>query len=127
LWFGDVVGVLVAVVGVLILFSQHPSSSSTIRLINKELQQRFGISFSQKAMTSSRQHVVVVVGGGLAGMSAALEAEKLGAKVLLFDKEKKLGGNSAKASSGINAVGTLPQQTAGIQDSIQTFIQDTLK
>lgn len=45
-------------------------------------------------------HKVVVVGGGLAGMSAALEALGAGAKVILVDKETALGGNSAKASSG---------------------------
>lgn len=43
---------------------------------------------------------VIVVGGGLAGLSAVLEALKYDASVLLIDKSKDLGGNSAKASSG---------------------------
>lgn len=43
---------------------------------------------------------VIVVGGGLAGLSAVLEALNAGAKVILVDKEANLGGNSAKASSG---------------------------
>lgn len=38
--------------------------------------------------------------GGLAGLSAALEALNAGSKIILLDKEKDLGGNSAKASSG---------------------------
>ena len=45
---------------------------------------------------------VVVVGGGAAGMSCALRLLDRGARVVLIDKEKGLGGNSAKASSGIN-------------------------
>ena len=43
---------------------------------------------------------VIVVGGGLAGLSAALEALRNDASVILVDKSKDLGGNSAKASSG---------------------------
>lgn len=45
---------------------------------------------------------VIVIGGGLAGMSAALEAHKQGAEVIVLEKEVRLGGNSAKASSGTN-------------------------
>ncbi|CAD7925000.1 unnamed protein product [Amoebophrya sp. A120] len=44
----------------------------------------------------------VVVGSGLAGMSASLTALQGGARVVLLDKEPRFGGNSGKASSGIN-------------------------
>ena len=44
---------------------------------------------------------MIIVGGGLAGLSAAIEALKAGSKVIIVDSEKNLGGNSAKASSGI--------------------------
>ena len=50
---------------------------------------------------------VVVIGGGLAGISAAIEASRARARVVLLDKEADLGGNSAKATSGINACGTV--------------------
>ena len=43
---------------------------------------------------------IIVVGGGLAGLSATLEALRNDASVILVDKSKELGGNSAKASSG---------------------------
>jgi succinate dehydrogenase/fumarate reductase flavoprotein subunit len=69
---------------------------------------------------------VIVIGGGLAGMSAALEAHKQGAAVVLLEKEPKLGGNSAKASSGINAVGTIAQHASKSMDTTETFIGDTL-
>jgi succinate dehydrogenase/fumarate reductase flavoprotein subunit len=70
---------------------------------------------------------VIVIGGGLAGMSAALEAHKLGAEVILVEKEPKLGGNSAKASSGINAVNTPAQRTAHSMDTPEKFVGDTIK
>jgi fumarate reductase flavoprotein subunit len=38
-----------------------------------------------------------------------------------------MGGNSAKASSGINAVGTAAQKAQLIEDSIEMFVQDTIK
>ncbi|KAI6243830.1 FAD-binding-2 domain-containing protein [Aphelenchoides fujianensis] len=44
----------------------------------------------------------------------------------LSDKEKDLGGNSAKASSGINACGTKAQETAGVRDSEKWFFKDTM-
>lgn len=48
---------------------------------------------------------VVVIGGGLAGLTAALEVVKNKGRVTILEKCAKLGGNSAKASSGINGVG----------------------
>ena len=43
---------------------------------------------------------VIVVGGGLAGLSATIEAVAHGATVTIVEKEERLGGNSAKATSG---------------------------
>ena len=66
-------------------------------------------AFESGAMNAHGKDVVVI-GGGLAGLSAAVEAasyfsrEKLpSCTVTLLDKEPRIGGNSAKASSGINA------------------------
>ncbi|KAJ2584200.1 hypothetical protein GGF44_001159 [Coemansia sp. RSA 1694] len=75
---------------------------------------------------------IVIVGGGLAGMSAAIEAlrqtgQAAGVTVALLEKEARTGGNSGKASSGINGVLTRTQQGMGIHDSVDAFVQDTLK
>jgi NADPH-dependent 2,4-dienoyl-CoA reductase/sulfur reductase-like enzyme len=48
----------------------------------------------------SETEPVIIVGGGLAGLVAALEAVRNGAFVVIIDGEKDVGGNSAKASSG---------------------------
>jgi len=68
---------------------------------------------------------VIVVGGGLAGLSAAHTLLERGANVLLLDKQPFMGGNSTKATSGINGAGTQPQQDAGIPDSAKIFFEDT--
>ena len=64
---------------------------------------------------------LLVVGGGLAGLTVALQAssEKPDMRILLVDKEPHFGGNSAKASSGINAA---------VDDTdITAFIDETLR
>lgn len=68
---------------------------------------------------------VIVVGGGLAGCAAAIEAARCNAQVILIDKEKTLGGNSAKATSGINGWGTDAQARERVQDSCKFFERDT--
>ncbi|KAI8618708.1 FAD binding domain-containing protein [Chytriomyces sp. MP71] len=70
---------------------------------------------------------VVVVGGGLAGLSAAIEAARAGAAVTLLDKEPRVGGNSARATSGMNAAPTLTQVGQGVADSVSLFVDDTTR
>ncbi|GLB37325.1 putative FAD dependent oxidoreductase [Lyophyllum shimeji] len=70
---------------------------------------------------------VIVVGGGLAGLSAAHTLLERGANVLLLDKQGFMGGNSTKATSGINGAGTQSQQALGILDNVKTFFEDTKK
>lgn len=69
---------------------------------------------------------VIVVGAGLAGLCATFEAAAAGAHVFLLEKEKTVGGNSAKATSGMNGLLTPAQFEAGIADSAEMFMSDTL-
>merc|ERR1719379_1972396 len=68
---------------------------------------------------------IIVVGGGLAGLSAAHTCLERGAKVLVIDKNPFFGGNSTKATSGINGAGTRSQRALGIEDSPELFEADT--
>jgi len=68
---------------------------------------------------------VIVVGGGLSGLSCAHTIIERGGRVLLLDKNSFLGGNSTKATSGINAALTSTQRKLGIQDSVEAFEKDT--
>jgi flavocytochrome c len=47
--------------------------------------------------------------------------------VVVIDKSSFCGGNSTKATSGINAAGTRSQNALNIPDSPQQFYEDTLK
>jgi len=67
------------------------------------------------------------VGGGLAGFSAAHTIVEHGGKCLLLDKSPFCGGNSTKATSGINGSETKTQKKNGVPDTNDIFIKDTLK
>jgi succinate dehydrogenase / fumarate reductase flavoprotein subunit len=62
---------------------------------------------------------VVVIGGGVAGLRAAIAAKRAGAAVALISKTHPLRSNSALAQGGINA-------PLGKDDSPESFAQDTL-
>ena len=70
---------------------------------------------------------VAVVGGGACGLIAALAAAEKGVEVLLVEKEKKVGGNTALSQGMIPAAGTRFQKTAGIDDSPGTMAEDIFK
>jgi len=69
----------------------------------------------------------IIVGGGLAGMSACNQTLELGGKTVCLDKSAFCGGNSTKATSGINGAGTKTQAKQGIADNTDIFLADTLK
>lgn len=66
---------------------------------------------------------LIVVGSGLGGTSAALAAVQAdpGLEVVVLEKEAKPGGNSVKASSGINSV------TPETGDDAEAFRSDTTR
>lgn len=69
---------------------------------------------------------IVVIGGGGAGMTAAISAAEEGKSVILLEKNSILGGNTARASSGMNAAETHYEEEQGVEDSVQSFIDDTM-
>ncbi|GAA5878002.1 hypothetical protein JCM3774_005976 [Rhodotorula dairenensis] len=73
------------------------------------------------------QPQVIVVGAGLSGLAAAHTLFEKGANVLVLEKNPFGGGNSTKATSGINGAGTKAQQALGIKDSVAAFFADTKK
>ena len=64
---------------------------------------------------------IVVVGGGIAGLSAAMEALELGAKVILVEKMPIVGGSTTRSGGKILAAGTDIQKEHGIEDSAEAF------
>ncbi|MGX7198114.1 flavocytochrome c [Enterococcus olivae] len=69
---------------------------------------------------------VIIVGGGGAGMAAAIQAKDSGAEPVILEKMPIAGGNTLKSSAGMNASQTKFQEAEGIEDSNDKFFDETL-
>ncbi|AKL96817.1 fumarate reductase flavoprotein subunit [Clostridium aceticum] len=70
---------------------------------------------------------IVVIGSGGAGLSAAIEANDAGKEVIVVEKMPMVGGNTLRATGGLNAAGTSSQAAIGIEDSVASHYEDTMK
>ncbi|HHY91844.1 MAG TPA: FAD-dependent oxidoreductase, partial [Firmicutes bacterium] len=70
---------------------------------------------------------IVVIGAGGAGLSAAVTAKGAGADVIVLEKMPMIGGNTVRATGGLNAAGTKYQAAASIKDSPDVHYADTMK
>ena len=78
--------------------------------------------------TTSKSADIVVIGAGGAGMTAAIQAAQDGAtNVVIIEKTAMAGGNTTRATGGLNASETTFQDRDAIEDSNQLFIDDTMK
>jgi fumarate reductase flavoprotein subunit len=68
---------------------------------------------------------VAIIGGGGAGLSAAVSAHQNGAKVLRVEKMPNVGGNTIISGSAFNAVDPKRQPAQGIEDSVEKHFQQT--
>ncbi|MGL4642561.1 MAG: flavocytochrome c [Cetobacterium sp.] len=70
---------------------------------------------------------VIVVGGGGAGLAAAVSAHQNGATVLVLEKMPRVGGNTLIAGSAYNAVDPKRQKPLGIEDSVDLHYKHTFE
>ena len=69
---------------------------------------------------------IVIVGAGGAGMTAALTAAEKGANVIILESQAAVGGNSVRATGGMNAADTSAQdenefgESAGVEKTLKT-------
>ena len=75
---------------------------------------------------NDKSYDIVVVGSGGAGLASAIRAHDLGASVVVVEKMPVIGGNTNKASAGMNAAETKFQKLKGIVDSKDLFYKETL-
>ncbi len=70
---------------------------------------------------------VAIIGGGGAGIAAAIEALDAGAEVLVIEKASEPGGAAITSGGGCLMVGTPLQEKAGIKDTPDLAFDDWMK
>ena len=84
-----------------------------------------GISLEEEEVTLPfEQADVLVVGGGMAGLNAAYEAARLGANVILFEQNPRVGGSALYAGGTLSGAGTKVQEENDIIDTPDKFFAD---
>lgn len=69
---------------------------------------------------------IAIIGGGAAGVTAALEANAAGARAVLIEQDTELGGTAATSGGGCFLVGTPLQESQGIADTPKLALEDWL-
>lgn len=100
-------------------------SVSLFIAITSMLMRHFTSSTTKLAMSTPTPKHAIVVGSGLAGLSAASQLIAHNIPVHMLERAAKPGGNSIKASSGINGAPTRFQPGQPFLDT--SFYDDTLK
>jgi len=67
---------------------------------------------------------VVIVGAGISGLSAALEAARHGATVHVLDMASVFGGHAVMAEGGVSIVDSPMHRAAGLKDSVEQGYRD---
>ena len=80
----------------------------------------------EKAEDVTIETEIVVIGGGGAGLAAAVQANQLGSKVLVLEKMGKVGGNTILAGGALNAVNDRSEQAIAYNDSVEWHYTQTL-
>src|SRR5258708_619769 len=67
---------------------------------------------------------MVMVGGGISGLCAGLEAARAGARVTIIDMASVFGGHAVMSSGMVCMVGTPEQQASHVTDSVESACRD---
>jgi succinate dehydrogenase/fumarate reductase flavoprotein subunit len=76
------------------------------------------------AALSAAEPGLIVVGAGIAGLSAALEAARLGVAVTVIEQNSVFGGHAVISSGGLCLIGTPLQERLKIADSLELAQRD---
>ena len=67
---------------------------------------------------------IVVVGAGMAGLCAALEAAEEGAKVIVCEAQEVFGSSTSRSLGFVIGANTELQKNEGIEDTVEQFYED---
>ena len=77
-----------------------------------------------EAQSAQYDTQILIIGAGMAGLTAAIEAAQEGAQVLLLEKNEVLSSSTTRSLGFIVGAGTATQEAAGIEDDADSFYND---
>ena len=125
--FAGVAAMAAAAAAVIVL--SGPAYNSLDKSGEKNVQEAAAEgTLEPESKENEKQADIVIIGAGGAGMTAAVEATQKGAtNLIVLEKMPITGGNTVRATGGLNAAETPYQKADGIEDSIELFVEDTMK
>ena len=100
------------------------SAALTSAGLNPEDYKTSAVASAAAAEDVTKDTDIVIVGAGGAGMTAAITAADAGSSVIVVESQAMVGGNSVRATGGMNAAATKAQQsnefdeTAGVEKTL---------
>jgi predicted oxidoreductase len=91
------------------------------------LATRIGAAVAHQSETNSFSSDIVIVGAGISGLSAALEAARAGAYVTVIDMASVFGGHAVMSSGMVCIVGTPEQAACNVSDSVALATDDFIR
>ena len=101
-------------------------TSNAVKDAAKKAMAAAGLIEAEDTTVTDTECDVVIVGAGGAGMTAALTAAEKGADVIILESQAAVGGNSVRATGGMNAADTPAQdenefgESAGVEKTLKT-------
>ncbi len=82
---------------------------------------------STSTSTSTTDYDVAVIGAGAAGLSAAIAAHDEGARTIVIEADRQVGGSSRLSGGHFYAAGTSVQRAAGVEDGPEAMMNDFMR
>ena len=102
-------------------------TSNAVIAATEEAMVAAGLMAAETVVVEDVTCDVVIVGAGGAGMAAALQAADLGVeKVIIVEKTGSTGGNTSRATGGMNAAKTAAQDDNAWSDATTAAVEKTI-
>lgn len=108
-------------------FAMKKAVSDALKAAGADMKTFAKAAHTPPTLTQDVTSEVVIVGGGGAGLAAAVSALQNGARVVIIEKMGYLGGSTNVCGGAFNASGTKYQEALGIEDNPQKHFEQTMK